>query len=101
MPVHLESDNLLFAICACCDPRNQLEARGLLLLATYSNAVWLLVTFSALHWLLHLVSPTNPSVSHLAATRKVPDVIFLNAREATHVRAGRLDLTMVSPGTTW
>lgn len=44
MAVHLESDDLLFAIGVCCGPRNQLEARGLLLLATYSNVVWLLLT---------------------------------------------------------
>lgn len=42
--VYLESDDLLFAICVCCGQRNELEARRLLLLATYSNVVWLLLT---------------------------------------------------------
>ena len=85
--------------------RYQLEAGELLALATQSS---LLVAgdFNAHHPILHSVSPTNATGRHLAALLEdVPQVRLLNTGEATHVRGGKLDLTLVSsdlsPGASW
>ena len=85
--------------------RYLLEAGELLSLASHSS---LLVAgdFNAHHPVLHSVSPTNATGRHLAdLLEELPHVHLLNTGEATHVRGGRLDLTLVSgdilPGATW
>ncbi|KAG0713960.1 putative RNA-directed DNA polymerase from transposon X-element [Chionoecetes opilio] len=86
-------------------PRKQLEAGELLSLATHSSVV-VAGDFNAHHPLLQSVSPTNAAGRHLAAVlEEVPEVALLNSGEPTHVRGGRLDLTLVSrgltPGASW
>ena len=82
-----------------------LEGGELLSLTTHSS---LLVggDFNAHHPTLQSVSPTNQTGHHLAALLgDIPHAHLLNTGDATHVRGGRLDLTIVSsdllPGATW
>ena len=79
-------------------PRGQLEAEEMLSLATHGN-VLVGGDFNAHHPVLQSVSPTNPAGRRLAAAlEEVPDIALLNNGEPTHVRGGRLDLTLVSRG---
>ena len=85
--------------------RHELEAGELLTLASHSS---LLVAgdLNAHHPLLQSASPTNPTGRHLAALiEEIPHLHLLNTGEPTHVRGGRLDLTLVSgdlaAGATW
>ena len=77
-------------------PRYELQCGELLTLAAHSS---LLVAgdFNAHHPLLSSVSLTNRTGRHLATLlQEVPHIRLLNTGEATHVRGGRLDLTLVS-----
>ncbi|XP_050709221.1 uncharacterized protein LOC126994012 [Eriocheir sinensis] len=85
--------------------RHELEAGELLGLAAHTS---LLVAgdFNAHHPSLQSVSSTNATGRHLAAVlEEVPEIRLLNTGESTHVRGGRLDLTLVSSdlaaGATW
>ena len=82
-----------------------LEAGELLALAEQSS---LLVAgdFNAHHTLLQSVSRTNETGRHLAVLlEEAPHVRLLNTGEPTHIRGGRLDLTLASTdlaaGATW
>ncbi|XP_050714974.1 uncharacterized protein LOC126997803 [Eriocheir sinensis] len=62
--------------------------------------------FNAHHPILQSVSRPNPAGRHLAAVLEdLPEVVLLNNGEDTHVRGGRLDLTLVSralaTGSSW
>lgn len=97
MTVHFEIGDFLFGVYNVYrESKRQLEANGLLSLACHSNVV-LAGDFNAHQPLLQSVSPTNPADSHLATVlEEVPDVVLLNSGKPTHVRGGRLDLTMMS-----
>ncbi|KAG0724392.1 hypothetical protein GWK47_040645 [Chionoecetes opilio] len=76
--------------------RHQLEAGELLTMASHTS---LLVAgdFNAHHPILQSVSATNRTGRHLAVLlEEVPHIHLLNTGEPTHVRRGRLDLTLVS-----
>ena len=77
-------------------PRHQLEAGELLALASHTS---LLVAgdLNAHHPMLQSPSPANPTGRHLAVLlQDIPHVRLLNTGEPTHIRGGRLDLTLVS-----
>ncbi|KAG0726314.1 hypothetical protein GWK47_036866 [Chionoecetes opilio] len=85
--------------------RRQLEADELLSLATHIS-VLVGGDFNAHHPMLQSVSPTNRAGRHLAAVlEEVPEIVLLNTGEPTHVRGGRLDLTLISsdlaPAASW
>lgn len=86
-------------------PGRQLEAGEVLSLATHVN-ILVAGDFNAHHPILQSVSRPNPAGRHLAAVLEdLPEVVLLNNGEATHVRGGRLDLTLVSralaTGSSW
>ncbi|XP_076045791.1 uncharacterized protein LOC143028033 [Oratosquilla oratoria] len=77
-------------------PGMPLEVDEVLSLATHNNII-VDGDFNAHHPKLHSSSPTNPTGRQLATTlEEVQDISLLNTGEPTHVRRGRLDLTVVS-----